>query len=207
MMDSISARLSNMSGREKVLTTLSVLTLLTYFSYMLTFQPLLMEIGMAEKHLAEYDQTRRNIENARGSLTELGKELNRLKADLAVKKELKARLDNRLSSGGHTDNVLKSLENSARKMDLELLELRETASTAKKTNTLDIDKSANMHFTKNALRLKYRSSYPAAVEYLASMAKMPYALSILSVEMTPSNHTTGNPLLVTTTIEMELFSK
>lgn len=206
-MESISARFSSMSGREKVLATLSVLMLLTCFTYMLTFQPLMADIGTARERLAKYDQTRRTIENVRGSITELGKELNRLKADLAVKKLLEEKLDNTLSPNGHTDSVLKSLENSARKMELELLELRETATAAQRTAALASVKMDNRRFTKNAFRLKYRSSYPAAVEYLVSMAKMPYALSILSVEMTPSNRATGNRLLVTTTIEMELFSK
>lgn len=196
-----------MSGREKVLAMLTVITLLTYFIYMLTFRPLLAEIGMAKKRLAEYSQTRRNIENARGSIIELGKEFNRLKANLAAKKMLEARLNNRLSSGGHTASVLKNLEISARKMELELLELRETADASQKTTASVSDNKENKRFIKNKIRLKYSSGYPATVEYLAGMSKLPYALSILSVKMTPSNRTKGNRSLITTSIEMELFSK
>ena len=207
MMDSVSAKFSNMSGREIVLATLTVITLLTYMTYMQSFQPLLLEIDTAENRLAEHQQTRRIIENARGSITKLGKELIRLKADLAGKSRLEGKLNNRLSSGGHTESVLKSLENSARNLELELLELKETASTAQKTTTLVPDKMRDNRFTINAIKMKYRSSYPAGVDYLASMSEIPYALSILSVEMTPSNRVAGDRLLITTSVEIELFSK
>lgn len=207
MIDFVSTRYSNMSGREKVLTTLTMMTLLTYFAYMLTFQPLMADIDTAEKSLSKYDQTRRNIENARGSIRELAKELDRLKADLSLKKSLEEKLNNTLSSGGHTDSVLKSLESSARKMKLELLELKETTNTAQNSRALVPENKGNKHFAINAIRLKFRSSYPAAVEYLVGLADIPYGLSILSVEMSPSSRTPNNRKLLATTIEMELFSK
>lgn len=206
-MEPISTRFFNMSAREKALATLTVLTLLTYMTYMLTFQPLLLDIGTSEKRLSKYVQTRQNIENARGSLTKLGNELIRLKSDLAEKIILEAKLNNRLSSGGHTDSVLKSLEKSTRKLNLELLELKETSTTSQRTASLVIEKRPDKPFVKNRIVLKYRSSYPAGVEYLASISEIPYAISILSVEMTPLARAAGKPTLITTTIEMELFSK
>ena len=206
-MDSISAKFANMSGREIVLATLTVITLLTYMTYIQTFQPLLLEIDTAENRLAELEKSRLMIEKARGSITKLGTELIRLKEDLAGKTRQERKLNNKLSSGGHTDTVLKSLENSARNLKLELLELNTTSTTAHETTPLVSETIGDKRFTKNAIKLKYRSSYPAGVDYLARMSEIPYALSIISVEMTPSYRVAHKQLLVTTSVEIELFSK
>lgn len=207
-MDTLLYRLSAMSGRERLLTTMAAIALVTYITYLTAFQSLMGDIGSAQKRIAEFTEKSRQVEQARGTMPEITKELARLRENLAEKIEQEKKQKLTLEAGGNIGSVLRSMEGSARRMDLQLISLDAATSPVamEKVAITKSDESAG-RFTKNIIRMKYRSDYPSAVKYLSKIMELPYAISLVSVDMTRSDRAGAGRTLITSTVELEIFSK
>ena len=207
-MDTLLYRLAAMSGRERLLTTMAAIALVTYITYLTAFQSLMGDIGSAQKRIAEFNEKSRQVEQARGTMPEIAKEMALLRENLAEKIEQAKKQKLILEAGGNIGSVLRSMDDSARRMDLQLLSLDAATSQTLNDKVTVTDRDGSVaRFTKNIIRMKYRSEYPSAVNYLSKIMELPYAISLVSVDMTRSGQTDAESSLITSTVELEIFSK
>lgn len=207
-MDGLLYRLAAQSGRERLLTTMAAIALVTYIAYLTAFQSLMGDIGAAQKRITAFNKKSRQVERARGTMPEIAKELARLRENLAEKIEHEKKQKLILEAGGNIGSVLRSMETSASRMNLELLSLDAATSpfAGEKAAITKNDENAG-RFTKNIIRLKYRSDYPSAVDYLSKIMGLPYAISLVSVDMARSGQAASDRSLITSTVELEIFSQ
>jgi hypothetical protein len=74
-------------------------------------------------------------------------------------------------------------------------------------------------YSSNRIDLAYRSNYENAIEYLEKLRGLPYAISFLSINISPEEKGTryrqrdstqslsGKEMMITTKIEMDIFSR
>ena len=207
-MDGLLYRLAAMSGRERLLTTMAAIALVTYITYLTAFQSLMGDISAAQKRITACNEQSRQVESARGTMPELARELARLRDSLAEKIEHEKKQKSVIEAGGNIGSVLRSMETSARMMNLHLLSLNAaTSPVAREKLAITKNDESAAQFTKNIIRMKYRSDYPSAVNYLSKIMELPYAISLVSVDMTRSDRASAGRTLVTSTVELEIFSK
>jgi FMN phosphatase YigB (HAD superfamily) len=218
----ISRELEKLSAREKILGTIVLFTLVGYLSYTYifagTFQRLI-DTGRAVIAL-KTELNRQAKVKQRGM--ELERQLRELKSELEEKQFESKKAEESLKARNQINKLLEALEKTAKKLSMELKKItvqtngitksqeytEEAMPGAKKGKGETgggITRSVQVKYIHNVVHIICLSQYRAALEYLAKIKRLPYALSILSVEMTEQKLKSAGT--IRTTIDMEIFFK
>lgn len=229
MIEIIKNRLAGRTRREKMITAIAGFTTLTYVIYATFFQSQIAEIRFALKTLAALNSTSRNTEKTGGGMNKETGELEKIRREFRELEQKEKMLSGSLTMHGYMDGVLKSMEEAARKMPIQLLELdsktgiisKQSEYRSASTNRSSLknsgrNKSAksaynagsvNVSYVKNVIKLKYRSQYPSGVDYFVQLLELPYAVSVLSFEILSSGAKHGVSPDITYSAEIEVYSK
>ena len=224
-------KFNGITSREKRLTLTALASLIVYISYLGVIAPTSGMIAESTARLRQLENQISTINGETGTVTGLKKELNELKRELKRKVDIEMAFNRQLKEPGQADSVIKLFEESAGDIRVELTRISIRADDSprhagknsyKFINTLkkvpDSDKDVRdknsevVSFRSNKIDLAYRSSYENAIEYLEKLRGLPYAISLLSVNIAPEKVGTdpqrkGKEMVLTTKIGMDIFSR
>lgn len=215
MIETMKKRLALVSGREKTVMAITGFVTLTYIVYATFFQAQFAEIRLARKTLSGLDSTGRDAEEIRSRTKDKNMELEKTGKELGELEQKEKILSANLTARGYMGGVLKSMEESARKMSIQLLQLDSKTSAVSgksrllgaKGNSRKNADGAKSNYVRNVVKLKYRSQYPAGVDYFVKLLELPYAVSLLSFEISSSGARRGVLPDTTYSMEIEVYLK
>jgi len=218
----ISREIEKLSPREKTLGIIVLFVLFGYFSYTYifasTFQRL---IGTGQAVIALNTELNRQAKVKRKGM-ELERNLKQLKSELEGKQFESKKVEEALKARDQINKVLEALEKTAKKLSMELGNITVKTNVITKSREYteeampgakkgkgeggETTKSVRVKYIHNRVHLTCLSQYRAALDYLAKIKRLPYALSILSVEMSQKDEAKSVDL-IQTEIDMEIFFK
>lgn len=214
MIEIMKNRLTGRSRREKMLIFSAGFIALTYIVYATFFQTQIAEIRFARKTLSSLNSTGRNIEETGGGMKEKNMELEKAEKEFRELEQKEKTLSANLTARGYMGGILKSMEEEARNQPIQLLQLdSKTGIVSKQSEYRRAKKtgqnadSVNTSYVKNVIKLKYRSQYPAGVDYFVKLLELPYAVSVLSFEILSAGARRGVSPPLTYSMEIEVYSE
>jgi len=215
----IRREVEKLNPREKILGIIVLLTLVGYISYTYIFAKTFKRlIGTGQAVIALKTELNRQAKVEQKAI-ELERQLKELKIELEDKQFEFEEIDEALEAQDQISKVLGALEKTAKKLSMELENItvktnavtrsqeytEEAMPGAKKgkEKTGEITKNVRVKYIQNIVHIICISQYRAVLEYLAKTKELPYALSILSIEMTRQKSKSADTVL--TTIDMEIF--
>ncbi len=214
MIETMKKWITGRSRREKILMATAGFIALMYIVYATFFQAQFAEIRLARKTLAGLNSTGRNSETVRGGMKEKSMELEKIKKELIELEQKEKTLSANLTARDYMGSVLKSMEEEARNMPIQLLQLDSKVDIISGQSEYRLAKkngersdSVNVSYFKNVIKLKYRSQYPAGVDYFVKLLELPYAVSVLSFETSSSDARRGVSPPITYSMELEVYSR
>lgn len=207
MFETIEAQLANLSKREKIIMGVIAAFILIYFTFTVFFQNTYKEITKIKGELKTVTNKFKKLERVRGQLQQLTRELGNLNKELKLKEGQEVAFKESLQARNQIGKVLQTLETTAQQIPMKLLVLeadtkivsrkgqyqlekkegdsedKASATAKKKTKGGKTTGTVQLHFIQNKIQLEYQSDFVATVEFINKILQLPYALSILSVDM------------------------
>ncbi len=197
MIDNLISQLQNLSRREKIIMGATVIAVLFYITHNMVFESTVKEI---KKYLKDRNEIRahyQKLERVRGKLKELSEELKRLQSELKGMEEKEVVFKESLKARNQIGKMLQTLETTAQEIPMQLVNLSAETSVISKKQEYELEVAAGaaggkkrkkkgvvqLHFTQNKIGLEYRSDFVSTVKFIDKILQLPYALSILSVDM------------------------
>lgn len=224
-------KFNKITPREKALTLTALVSLLLYISYSSVFAPVTGMVSESSKRLQNLKNQLSSIDGQKSRVASLQKELDGLKHELKRKVEVEKAFNRQLKEPDQADSVIKLFEESAGDISVELTRISIRADNGSRYGDKNSDKfirklgkrptvgkgeknaeSRMVSYTSNKIDLAYRSNYKNAFEYLEKLRGLPYAISLLSVNISPEDkkqgtRKDGKEMMLVTKIGMEIFSK
>ncbi len=219
----ISREIDKLNPREKTLGVIVLFTVFGYFSYTYIFASTFKRlVGTGQAVIALNTELNRQAKVKQKGI-ELEKELKELKSELEDKQLASKKVEEALKARDQINKVLEALEKTAKKLSMKLenitvktnvitksREYTEEAMPGAKKGKGKTDgertRSVRVKYIHNRVHLTCISQYRAALEYLAKIRRLPYSLSILSVDlMKEEKAKSANSIQMS--IDMEIFFK
>jgi hypothetical protein len=224
-------KFNGITPREKRLTITALASFILYVSYIGVFAPVSGMVTESSSRLRNLEKQLSSIDGESGTAAALQKQLDELKQELKRKEEIEQAFNRQLNEPGQAESVIRLFEESAGDIRVELTrisiraddgsrhgdknsnkvigKLKKSHGTGKNERSSD---SELVSYTSNKIDLAYRSNYENAVEYLEKVRGLPYAISLLSVNITPekrepASRGSGKEMILTTKIGMDIFSR
>jgi len=218
----ISRALEKLSPREKILGLIVLFALVGYFSYTYIFASTFKRlIGTGQAIIALNTELNRQAKVQQRGM-ELERQLKELKSELEEKQFESKKVEEALKARDQINKVLEALAKTAKKLSMKLENItvktnvitksreytEEAMPSAKKGKGEEgnMTRSVRVKYIHNRVHLICLSQYRAALDYLAKIKRLPYSLSILSVDMMEEKETKSAGL-IRTEIDMEIFFK
>lgn len=261
MIEQLKEQIAKLTKREIIIMGVTGATLFIYLTYTLIFESTYKSIVEKRDKLATVTAKFEQLEQIRGKLHEISAALKISEVELEKKQASEKIFREGLQARNQISTFLTTLESTAKGIPMQLVELKAKTSIMARKSEYILEKSSGekdgksqlvkgattevtkegkrvvkVNYTQNAISMKYRSDYPSAVEYLSKIIKLPYTISILSVEMRNSltaektgmetispvagvtftqtaspkkkrETKEGEPLLIDTSLELEIYFK
>ncbi len=196
-----------LNKRERFLVIGVALSILFYITYNMMLEKTFTQVMMSRREFAKVSAEYKTLLIYHQRLEQLRKEQKALEETLVKKKVEETRFMEGLKARHHLDKLLLEMQSTAKKMPMKLMDLEIATNTITRskdyqrqvvqsiTESLPTatggDKNApkgntetvKVSYTQNQIKLRYRSSYQTTVKYLLRIVEMPYAISIISVDM------------------------
>ena len=224
-------KFNGITSREKRLTLTALASLIVYISYLGVIAPISGMVAESKERLRQLENQLSVIDGESGTVAGLQNDLNELKRELKRKVDIEMAFNRQLKEPGQADSVIKLFEESAGDIRVELTRIsiraddnprhagnnsdkfiKKLKKVSDSGKNWDGSRSEMVSFRSNKIDLAYRSSYENAIEYLEKLRGLPYAISLLSVNIAPEKVRTdtkgkGKEMILTTKIGMDIFSR
>ncbi len=197
MIDNLISQLQNLSRREKIIMGITVIAVLFYITHNMVFESTVKEVKRYFKDRNEIRAHYQKLERVRGKLKELSEELKRLQSELKAMEEKEVVFKETLKARNQIGKMLQTLETTAQEIPMQLVNLSAETSVISKKQEYELEVGVSdaggkkkkrkgvvqLHFTQNKISLEYKSDFVSTVKFIDKILQLPYALSILSVDM------------------------
>jgi len=202
MTGKITEFLESMNPREKRTMFLAVAVLIASFTFENIYNGVFIKIKKSGEKITALEKISHLPDGNR--LVALGKRLADISSELDDMSHRENTVETSPAEADYVGNILKTLQSAASDMPIRLEELASyTGGAEERADSV----SAGELYISAKIRLKYRAKFRSALNYLAMLPQLPYAISVNSIEMKVSgSQRPGSDPDITTSINMDIYS-